>query len=685
MSYSMSKTLPGILATVGLWFLSSFSAWANSLQAIKVVPGRGGSQEVQIELKDAIDTLPIHFTTSNPHRIVLDFAGTDLPGGRVSERIGRGMLRAYNAVQAGDRTRVVIDLTSAARYDLKKDRNRLTVAIQAADSAPAQADAPRIAAGRAEPVLSKRIRGVDFRRGPNGEARIEVGLSEPGAAVDVRQRGQGIQVDFLDTALPTELQRRLDVTDFATPAQTIETTQMPGLTRMLVTPRGKWDFFTYQTGDQFTLEVRPVEDERLRPGQRPVYSGEKLTLDFQDTPVRQLLYVIGEFTGKNIVINDSVSGNITIKLRDVPWDQALDIILKQRGLDKRVNGNVILVAPSAELQALEKQELEARRTFEQLADLVSVAIKLNYARADEVVRMIRGTQTGTGATATTGTGTTGTASQSLLSPRGSISSDLKTNTLFVKDTPSAIQSIEDMIKVLDIPVRQVMIDARVVIAQDTFSRDLGARLRGSITDGRLAGTNLGVSIDSTTSDKPYPYRLSLFNAASTRLVDLEVQAAEADGRSKTISNPRVITSNLTQASISQGQSIPYKTTSSEGTRTEFAKANLALTVTPQILNNDEIILDVTISKDNVGGVTPDGLSIDTRNVTTQVRMRNGETVVLGGIFDQAIVDDVNQVPLLGRIPVLGWLFKHQSKSDTKSELLVFITPRILSDEGVRMR
>lgn len=753
MSNRLTPTFSALLVTVG-GLLLSFAVGANSVQTVKVAPSRDGAQEVQIELKDPLDALPIHFTTSNPNRIVLDFAATSLPGGRISERVGAGVLRAYNALQAGDRTRVVIDLSAPAAYDLRKEGNRLTVAVRPADAAAARAPAavPTVAAGRAAPhALANRIRRVDFRRGPNGEARIEVAMTDPGAAIDVRQRGQTIQVDFLDTALPAELQRRLDVTDFATPAQTIETTQVGGATRMLVTPRGKWDFFTYQTADLFTLEVRPLDDERLRPGQRPVYSGEKLTLDFQDTPIRQLLYVIGEFTGKNIVINDSVSGNITIRLRDVPWDQALDIILKQRDLDKRVSGNVILIAPRAEFAAKEKAELEAKREIASLEELVTESIRLNYLRASDAQAILLGgnisavragqkvscdasemTAFGGAPVGATGLGTglaggagTATRANRILSERGSSTFDQKTNTLFINDLRSRIEAARELLAQIDVPSRQVLIEARLVVADDGFQRQLGARL-GFMGSGALGGTRFGggtydsayhsgvgeagvlgfkrpVNVDTSGNivineetgllARTTPpnvnfqvpgapaFGVSIFNPAAAALLSLELQALEADNRGKIISNPRVVTSNQTPAVILQGKQIPYQSRDAQGTpRTEFRDAALCLLVDPQILNNDEIVLDVEVRNDTEGKTTQDGQpTIDTNRVRTNLKIRSGETAVLGGVFTQVTRNDTYKVPFLGDVPVLGRLFRSNTRADNKQELLIFLTPRVLGD------
>jgi type IV pilus assembly protein PilQ len=718
------------------WFSSApLMAAQNALTTVSVAEGQNDSQVIKIILKDALATMPVSFTTSNPHRLVLDFPNTSNSMGRVQENLNSGAIKNYQIVQAGDRTRVVFNLTGPASHELRKDKNVVLAVLQVAQNQAAATSGPAIAPARFAEAGQQRdhgVRDVDFRRGKNGEGRIAISLSDPGVGIDIQQKGRAIQVEFLNTSLPSPLQRRMDVSDFATPTQMVEIFEQGKNTRMLVTPKGKWDYSAYQTGSQFIMEVRSLEDPQGAKPDKPIYTGEKLTLNFQNVEVRSVLQVIADFTGLNIIASDTVAGNLTLRLKDVPWDQALDIILRAKGLDKRATGNVIWVAPRDELVAKEKLELEAKKTISELEPLVTRSYALNYIRADDAMAVVSGqsrrllnseedatcSPSATGikaestanassnasSTTTSGQGgggrTTSTNVNRVLSDRGGASHDLTTNTLVVTDTLDRHLQVEGVLKSVDVPTKQVMIEARIVIADDTFSRDLGAKFAirgtGQINGGRFGisdGSNNSIDIinaGNVTPETGFNVNLpvtggqtlgfSIVNAASTVMLGLELQALEADNRGKIVSNPRVVTTNLRPAAILQGTQIPYRTTSNEGTQTEFKDALLCLLVSPQVLNNDSIILNVEVQKDAVGADTDAGPAINVKRVKTQVRVNNGDTAVLGGIFEQNLRNDTSKVPFLGDLPVLGNLFKSNSKSDEKSEMLIFLTPRILDEK-----
>ncbi|MDD5388059.1 MAG: type IV pilus secretin PilQ [Gallionellaceae bacterium] len=703
----------------------------NTLSAVSLARGNNDSQVVKLVFKNPVGELPIAFTTSNPHRLVLDFPATGSALPRSTEAAEGGSIKNWQVAQAGQRTRVVLNLNGPANYELRMDRNLVLAVLRAIPVSPDTPAPARFA--EAGPARAHGIRDLEFRRGKDGESRITVSLSDPGVGVDIKKQGGAIQVEFLNTSLPTPLQRRLDVTDFATPAQLVETFEQGKNTRMLVTPKGKWDYSAYQTGTLFTLEVRSLEGPQADSRDKPQYSGEKLSLNFQNVEVRSVLQVIADFTGLNIITSDTVSGNVTLRLKDVPWDQALDIILRAKGLDQRATGNVIWIAPRDELTAKEKLEKESRQQIAELEDVTTEFIRLNYLRASDAQAIIKGQSLnaagasekatcatkagGIGGAASQPAAATGAgAGQSILSKRGNTSYDSKTNTLFVQDTPSKIKEIKAMIASVDVPSKQVMIEARIVVADDAFGRTLGARLgfQGSASGrGGGAGTRVGLSntlggsntaaagtgLTTTPTNVNLPATLAVgtlnlssastlgftvINAASTAILGLELQALEADKRGKIVSNPRVITQNQKPAVILQGQQIPYQSSAggtAGATTTSFVDALLCLLVDPQVLNNDTIILDVEVQKDAAGAAPVAGGAppINVKRVKTQVRVKNGETAVLGGIFEQELRNDTEKVPFLGDIPILGHLFKSNIKGDIKTELLIFLTPRILDD------
>ena len=743
----MNATRPNTHKATGWRALLGFVAWIatsalaapNALNTVSVTEGQNQSQVIKFVMKEPVEAMPVSFTTSNPHRLVLDFANTSNSLGRVQETLNAAGIKNYQVVQSGDRTRVVFNLTGPASHELRKDKNVVLAVLQVAPAQPAAAALETTAPARFAEAGVKRehgIKDVEFRRGKNGESRLSISLSDPGVGIDIQQKGRTIQVDFLNTSLPTPLQRRLDVSDFATPAQLVEVFEQGKNTRMLVTPKGKWDYSAYQTGNQFIMEVRPVDESQAAKADKPIYTGEKLTLNFQNVEVRSVLQVIADFTSLNIIASDTVTGNVTLRLKDVPWDQALDIILRAKGLDKRATGNVIWVAPRDELAAKEKAELETMKSIAELEPLVTHSYQLNYIRADEALTIVSGgnrkatssldeatcspSSTGIKADATAGASTGDTTvvrdqggtqklkTNRVLSDRGGASHDLTTNTLIITDTQERHAAVETVLKSVDLPTKQIMIDARIVLADDNFSRDLGVRLgfQGSGKSGNTtfgAGTylssatgattgvsasapafNINMPAQSTSGVDPGQFGLTIFNSNAAAILSLELQALEADSRGKIVSNPRVVTTNLRPAVILQGEQIPVVTPGSANTpaSTTFKDALLCLLVSPQVLNNNDVILNVEVNKDQRGNQVGDNLAINARRIKTQIRVSNGETAVLGGVYEQTLRDATSKVPLLGDLPVVGNLFKTNSRTDQKQEMLIFLTPRILDEAAL---
>lgn len=721
----LSRQLIGITLLTGLVLPLTVRAadvppTGNAVQSVETTTLPGGKVVVRVTLKKALTAEPAGFTVGNPPRIALDLPDTGNAMGRNTVEANLGPLSSVNVVQAGTRTRLVLNLNKSVEYDAKIEGKTLIVALGnlSAGATPANVS-PRFA-DAAPGAASHNIRDIDFRRGGAGEARIVTTLSDAQTGINIRQQANGIVVDFIGAALPRALQRRLDVADFGTPVQTVETYTLGDNTRMVIQPKGGWEYSAYQADNSFIVEVKQSDEGQKKTADgKTKYVGEKLSLNFQNVEVRSVLQVIADFTGLNIIASDSVGGSLTLRLKDVPWDQALDLIMQTKGLDKRQNGNVIWVAPLAELQAKEKQEYESRNQIVDLEPLVTEYIQMNYMRADEAQTMLYGFASGAflasagsavncsaqaqglGDKAAAQASQTGKGEndQKVLTKRGRATYELKTNTLIITDTARKIQEIRELFVRLDVPARQVMIEARVVVATDGWSRDLGARLGFQMTKSRSvlghqiggvpSGSNptaTGQSLPST-ADVPGAANLalSLLNLANGNLLSLELRALEADNKGKVISNPRVLTSNQKPAVILNGTQIPYITTQLTGgllTQTvTFKDAFLCLLVDPQILNNDSIILTVEVQKDAVRNIPEiSGIpAIDTKRVKTQVRVNNGETLVLGGIFDGEESSSVSKVPLLGDIPVFGNLFKTTSKENSKTELIIFITPRIVDD------
>ncbi len=665
----------------------------NVIQSIDVST-QAGTVTVKLGLKDAPTTPPAAFTVNNPPRVAFDFPSTANGLGKNSQDVNQGDLRTIRLGQSGGRTRVVFNLAKMVKYDAKVEGNAVIITLEGGSAAAAATtDSPTTFA---EPKVSGEghaVRDIDFRRGRNGEAQIIVDLADASTGIDLRQQGKSVLVDFIQTALPPALERRYDVTDFGTQVDNFEVARSGANTRITLTPKGRWEQSAYQTDNRFIIEVKPVVEEAGKAKASSGYTGEKLSLNFQNIEVRAVLQVIADFTNLNIITSDTVSGNLTLRLKDVPWDQALDIILQAKGLDMRKTGNVVWIAPRDELATKEKLALEARQQISDLEPLRTESFQLNYQKAEDFQKLITDT------------------AQRILSKRGSAAVDPRTNQIFVLDTPSKLDEVRDLLKKIDKALRQVLIEARVVEASDTFSRNVGARLGYNDTTGRgdqlpggnrraligggLVGTGAATGqgssanflTDTTFSNMAAPglggllpgqLSLILMNDAMTKFLNLEITALQADGKGKIISSPRVITADNVEATIEQGTEIPYQqATSSGATSVTFRKATLSLKVKPQITPDDNIGMNLKVTKDSVS-TTLSG-AIDTKQVSTEVLVENGGTVGLGGIYTQDESSNVTKVPLLGDIPFLGFFFRQTLKRNDKRELLIFVTPRIIKD------
>jgi type IV pilus assembly protein PilQ len=684
------------------------AADATKLEAIDVqaLPG----QQVQLTMRlSGPATEPLAFTIDNPARISFDLPNVTLalPSRRID--VKSGGLDTILAAEGKDRTRLVLNLDKLIPYQTRLEGNNIVVTLGSASAQLAAAGTSRSStAGTAVAPGARAIRAIDFRRSPDGAGRVIVKLSDPHTPINMRQLGSQIVVDFGGAELPKNLMRRYDAADFGTPISAFDATRAGNDSRIVINATGDFEQLAYQTDDQYVVEVQPRRKAAVAEDEKPTYTGERITLNFQDIETRAVLQLLADTSGQNIVVSDSVKGNLTLRLQNVPWDQALDIVLRTKGLDKRKQDNVILVAPQDELAAREKADLASKKDIQELAPLRSEYVQVNYAKAADMAALIK-SQGG-----------------SLLSARGAVAVDERTNTLLLQDTSDRLADIRRLVATLDIPIRQVLIESRIVIVNDDFTRDLGARFGinanrpngfgGTVlTSGTAAGADTGlasaIANSATTltgSVRPiavptgatainrYNVNLPVSSPAgsialailgSDYIVDLELSAAQAEGRGNIVSSPRVITANQKKAHIEQGVEIPYQQSASSGATTiSFKKAVLSLEVTPQITPDNRIILDLDVKKDNVGTivVTSGGVnvpSIDTREIETQVLINDGQTVVLGGILETTDRDDQHKVPYLGDVPVLGHLFKTTTKTKNKDELLIFVTPKILH-EGV---
>lgn len=694
------RCLSGFCALALLFLsMSAVQAEPNAITAINVVRDKQ-QVVVTVSFKLPIVQPPASFATVNPPRVVLDFAATQNATGQNRQAADIGELRHIDIVQAAERTRLVFNTKRVVRFDTRLAGRQCIVTLQA-NQPGGEADKAAEIAGEKNAIID-----IDFRRDNLTGGRIVIDFSRTQPAVDVRRQGAALVVDFLKTDLPELMRRKLDVKDFGTPVQFITTHVQGDMVRMLIEPRGQWEHLAWQTDRRLVIEVRPISEDKGKPGAGSRgYRGEKLSLNFQNIEVRALLQVIADFTGLNVVASDSVSGNLTLRLKDVPWDQALDIVLQARGLDMRKNGNVLWVAPKDELLTKERLELEQRAQIAELEPLQTETFQLNYQKADAFRQVF---------------GLDGQAARgSILSRRGSASSEPRTNKLFVTDTPGRLEEVRKLIQLTDVPTRQVMIEARIVEADDSFSKNLGAKLgfadlrtlrntgtagvpmpldtRAALTGNfQGVGEQTGQAVLSANSFQnsqfvnlpaasangvsPGSFAVSLFSARANRFLNLELSALEADGKGKIISSPRVVTADQQPAVIEQGEEIPFQqSTSSGATAVQFKKANLKLEVTPQITPDGNIILVVDVAKDSRGTAVGQTFAINTKHVKTNVQVENGGTVVLGGIYTQSEFNSVNKIPFFGDLPLLGYLFRNTSRTRNKTELLIFITPRVLVD------
>lgn len=689
-------------------FMASI-AWAEG--AIESVTGsmQAGAEVVRIEMSEPLGAVPTGFATQSPARIALDFPGASNAMGRSLVDINQGNLKSVNVVQAGGRSRVVLNLKQATSYRAEIQGKALLVQLDPVATSASTAGTPKPTAVFAEAGTTDvmPIKDVDFRRGPDGSGRIIVGLSSSQVGVDLRQVGKGLTIDFTRSSLPEGLRRRLDVADFGTPVQMVTTTEQGDHVRMVIDPIGDWEHSAYQSDSQFVVEVRQKKVDLNKLSQGPGYSNEKLSLNFQSIELRSLLAVFADFTNINIVTSDTVTGAMTLRLQDVPWDQALQIIMEAKGLGMRKTGNVLWIAPKDEIDDRTKKDFEAAQAIQKLEPLRTQAFQMNYAKAADMVTQLT----------TTSGGATGSTSNRFLSERGSAIAEPRTNQLFVTDTAQKLEEVRQLLAKLDVAVRQVMIEARIVEASDTFGRSLGVRLGGTdlrANRGGDGGYNLGggnrVAVGTSYSNAvastsagglvntlgnfvnlpaqaqggydPSSFAISIFNSAANRFLNLEISAMEADGKGKIVSSPRVVTADQTKASIEQGTEFPYPVTAPNGgTIIAFKKAVLKLEVLPQITPEGNIILDLDVNKDSPGEVLNNVRAINTKRIQTQVLVENGGTVVIGGIFELFEDDTEAKVPFLGDIPGVGNLFKTRTKQANKQEMLIFITPKVITDRS----
>jgi type IV pilus assembly protein PilQ len=719
------STLTGrMVQTLSLFFLFSSFAIANT-NAIKDIQYNslpGNRLQISLELTEQAVT-PLSFTIDNPARIAFDFPDTGSNMPKRSQPIGIGIAQSITTISTKSKTRVILNLTEVVPYQVTTQGNNVLITLdsEATGAAFETAAAPVTTSARDTSRFSNKPRGIeniDFRRGEEGEGRVVIDLTDANIPVDISDAFGKVIVKFLGVKLPDELRQTLDVLDFATPVKSISSFEEDDNVRVEIEPvSSDYEHVAYQANNIFTIELKPITKDELEEVKKEKfgYTGERLSLNFQDIPVRAVLQLIADFTSLNVVVSDSVDGNLTLRLKNVPWDQALDIILKAKGLSKRESGTVMMIAPSEEIAAQEKIDLEAQQSITELAPIRSAFFTINFAKVTELAGIFTGDTSSGGDGEEAGAGAA--ASTGILSPRGSVIVDERTNTLIVKDTEEVISEVRRTLQKLDIPIRQVMISSRIVIATDEFTKELGSRFgvtrAQSTSDGFGATTGTFRGADTiassginniTNTGVPEPFTLPSGITAADRLnvnlatsgaaagslafavlsgsslIDLEISALQAENEGEVISSPRVVTADRHQARIEQGVEIPYLSASSSGaTQVEFKKAVLSIEVTPQITPDDRVIMDLSVNNDTVGDIFSGIPSIDTREVATQVLVNNGDTVVLGGIYEQIKRNEVDKVPFLGDIPLIGYFFRHTLESDERRELLIFVTPKILKD------
>ena len=694
-STAIAKAFKMIVRSMFWWAALVSVGWAQAQLSIQSVTAtvESGGELVRIHTTAPLAQAPVSFATQSPARIAIDFPGALNGMGRSSLDFNQGNLRSATVVEAAGKTRVILSLDQSAPYRTRVEGQVLIVQLDnvAVPSTAAQVPLPGavpVSASTASRPPSAPLSQIDFRRGSDQSGRIIVQLGSRQTGVDIRTQGKNLLLELTQSSLPAALRRRLDVTDFGTPVKSITSTQVGDRVQILIEPTGNWEHSAYQTDQQLVVEIRGVKPDPARITSGPAYSGEKLTLNFQNIEVRALLQVIADFTDFNIITSDSVAGNVTLRLKDVPWDQAMDIILQAKGLGMRKTGNVIWVAPREEILAKEKAELEAQQQIRTLEPVRTQSFRLNFAKADEVAKQL-----------TTAVGT-GDSAVRLLSKQGSVFAETRTNQLFVTDIGSKLEEVQALIKKVDVPVKQVLIEARIVEAEDNFGKELGARFGARVNSpvtvasvngnpvqstfgfgsiGATAAGNAAVTNVPVTADNFGTFALSLFNPSASRLLNLEIAANESDRRLKTISSPRVVTADQKQATIEDGRKFPFLKRDADGnTTTEFIDASLKLIVTPQITPDGDVIMELNVKNDSpiiFNGET----AIQTKSVNTQVLVENGGTVVIGGIYVQEDTKNVEKVPVLGDVPIFGNLFASRQTNQRKSELLVFITPRVISD------
>ena len=692
---------------------------SNAIKSVQYSTLPGSRLQISLELTEQAVN-PLSFTIDNPARIAFDFPNTSSALPKRSQPIGIGIAQSITTISTKTKTRVILNLTEVVPYQVTTQGNNVLITLDSEATGSAFDTTTAAVAGTASAGTTRfsdnprGISNIDFRRGEEGEGRVVINLTESNIPMDISEEFGKVVVKFLGIELPDELRQTLDVLDFATPVKTISSFEDEDDVRVEIEPvSSNFEHVAYQANNIFTIELKPISKEELEEVKKEKfgYTGERLSLNFQDIPVRAVLQLIADFTSLNVVVSDSVDGNLTLRLRNVPWDQALDIILKAKGLSKRESGTVLMIAPSEEIAAQEKIDLEAQQSVSELAPIRSAFFTINFAKVTELAALFTGGDAG-GEEGDGGTGGVG-----MLSPRGSVIIDERTNTLIVKDTEEVISEIRRTLKKLDIPIRQVMISSRIVIATDEFTKELGSRFgvtraaANSDGFGATTGTFSGAdtiassgieNIANTGNPEPFTFpsgvtaadRLNVDLATSgaaagslafavltgSSLIDLEISALQAENEGEVISSPRVVTADRHQAHIEQGVEIPYLSASSSGaTQVEFKKAVLSIEVTPQITPDDRVIMDLSVNNDTVGDIFSGIPSIDTREVQTQVLVNNGDTVVLGGIYEQIVRNEVDKVPFLGDIPLIGYFFRHTLESDEKRELLIFVTPKILKD------
>ncbi|GAB4090634.1 type IV pilus secretin PilQ [Hydrogenophaga soli] len=725
----LGATSLGVAVTQLVWVgvVMCWSGAATAQNTIKSLVGQvvAGQEMVTIDTTDALAVDPVSFSTATPARIALDFQGVQSAVDRGSIALGLRTVRSANVVQAGEKTRVILNLQQPTPFKLVRRGTQVDVILQEGGVADVSKGAvAAVDTASAAPLVSaapSAIRDIDFRRGADGAGRLVVDFNQQQPEVDIAVKGRNLVVTVPRYELPEFLRRKLDVSDFGTPVQEVSAETASGSVRITVTPRGNWEHSAFQTDGRLVVEVREQKQDPNKLVQGPGYGGDKLSLNFQSIDVRALLQVIADFTNFNIVTSDAVGGAVTLRLKDVPWDQALEIILQSKRLGMKKSGNVIWVAPMDELAARDKAELESRVSIESMEVLKTQSFVLNYAKASDVAAQIGSSGAGAAAGGAGGAhGAAGAGAGSILSSRGSVIAEPRTNQLFVTDIPSRLEQVQAFITKLDVPVRQVLIEARIVEADDKFGRSLGVKLGGSdmrgirggdagyavgsgnrvafggsydainstvgITSPAAATANNFVNLPATGLGgvSPTSFALSLFSPAANRFLNLELSALEADSRGKVVSSPRLVTADKVKAIIEQGVEFPYQTTAPNGgTTIAFKKASLKLEVTPQITPEGAVILEVEVNKDSPGELLLGARAINTKRIQTQVLVENGGTVVIGGIFESTEQEAENKVPLLGDVPVVGNLFKNRSKSMEKSEMLVFITPKVVESTQIR--